>query len=77
MAILDDEIASLEEEIEGYKSELKIASESRKDLLYGLMKSCSDTLTELLKQKNSQAGISFIIAMLCLVTFLFIIVKIL
>ncbi len=60
MATLDDEIALLKVEIEGYKNELIIAfSETRKDLLYGLIKSSRDNLTELLKQKNSQTGISF------------------
>jgi Flp pilus assembly protein TadB len=71
MATLDDKIASLEEKIEGYENDLKIATtaEEKRDLR-GLIKSCRDNLTELLKQKNSQPGISFIIAMLSLVTFL-------
>ncbi len=55
---LDDRIAVLEVEIERYKNDLQIASsETRKDLLYGLIKSRSDTLTELLRQKNPQPGI--------------------
>ena len=57
---LDDDIAYLKVQIERYEYELNIASsETRKDLLYGLIKSSRDNLTELLRQKNPQPGISF------------------
>ena len=60
MATLDDEIDSLKEEIEGYKNELKIATTAQeKSDIRGLIKTTGDNLTELLKQKNSQPGISF------------------
>ncbi len=54
MASLDEEITALKEEIEGYKLELKDAtSREEKSELRGLLKSRSDNLTELLKQKNT------------------------
>ena len=55
MATLDEEISVLKKKIEEYENDLKnISTEARKDLLYGLIKTRSDNLTELLKQKISQ-----------------------
>ena len=57
MASLDDKIAALEAEIEGYKLEYKDAtSPKEKSELRGLVKSCRDNLTELQKQKNTASG---------------------
>ena len=58
MASLDEEIAVLKAEIEGYKLELKDATitESRYDKLLDLIKSTSDCLTELEKRRNAQAA---------------------
>jgi hypothetical protein len=59
---LDKEILSLEKKIQVYKNELKIATTAEEKSaiqIRGLIKSCSDNLNELLKQKNSQSGISF------------------
>ena len=53
MATLDDEIASLEEKIERYENELKIATTAQdKSELRGLIK----TRDKLLKQKLLTAG---------------------
>ena len=57
MASLDDEIADLKAEIEGYKNDLKEAtSPIEKSELRGLIKSCRDNLTELEKRKNAQSN---------------------
>jgi hypothetical protein len=57
---LDDRIAVLEVEIEGYKNDLQIATtaQEKSEIRY-LIRSSRDTLTELLRQKNPQPGISF------------------
>ena len=57
MVSLDEEIAALKAEIEGYELDLKDAtSREEKSELRGLIKSCSDNLTELLKLKNGQSA---------------------
>ena len=53
MADLNKKISDLENEIEGYRVDLKNAtSPQEKSELRGLMKSRVDTLIELLKQQN-------------------------
>ncbi len=57
MASLDEKIAALEAEIEGYKLDLKDAtSREEKSELRGLIKSSRDYLIELQKQKNPASG---------------------
>ena len=58
MASLDEKIATLEAEIEGYKLDLKNATpaEARYDKLLDVIKSSRDNLTELLKLKNAQSA---------------------
>ena len=57
MASLDEEIAVLKAEIEGYKLKLKDAT-SHEDIRMwaGLIKSRSENLTELEKRRNAQAA---------------------
>ena len=56
MASLDNKISALEAEIEEYKIQLGNAtSPTEKSELRGLIKSCRDNMTELLKQRNAQA----------------------
>ena len=58
MASLDDKIAALEAEIEGYKLELKDATTREdKSELRGLIKSTSDYLTRLLDEKKTQSAV--------------------
>ncbi len=59
MASLDEEITALKAEIEGYKLRLNDAAitESRYDKLLDVIKSRSDNLTELQKQKNTASGV--------------------
>ena len=53
MADLNKKISNLENEIEGYRVDLKNFTSSQEKIMYGeLMKSTSDILTELLKQQN-------------------------
>ena len=57
MASLDEEIAALKAEMEGYELDLKDAtSREEKSELRGLIKSCRDNLTEVLKLKNGQSA---------------------
>ena len=57
MASLDEEIAALKAEIEGYELDLKdAASREEKSELRGLIKSRSDNLTRLLDEKNGQSA---------------------
>ena len=55
MANLDEEIASLKEEIKGYVSELNNlnTSEARKELAINLFNRRTDTLNRLLDQQNA------------------------
>jgi hypothetical protein len=57
---LDDDIAYLKVQIERYENDLQIATtaQEKSEIRY-LIRSRSDTLTELLRQKNPQPGISF------------------
>ena len=57
MASLDNKIAALEAEIEGYKLEYKDAtSPKEKSELRDLIKSCRDNLTRLLDEKKAQSA---------------------
>ena len=57
---MDEEIAALKAEIEGYKLELKDATSREYKLIWaGLIKSCRDNLTELEKRKNAQSVTRF------------------
>jgi hypothetical protein len=58
MASLDEEIAALEAEIEGYEMKLNDATSSVEDIRIwaGLIKSCRENLTELKKRRNAQAA---------------------
>ena len=63
MAALDDEIAALKAVIEGYELELKDAtSREEKSELRGLIKSCRDNLTELLKLKIASLARAEVVA---------------
>lgn len=57
MATLAMKIFDLEEEIEGYKADLKIASSSaEKSELRGLIKTSGETLNRLLDEKKASSG---------------------
>jgi hypothetical protein len=57
MASLDDKIAALEAEIEGYKLRLKDATSAEDIRTWaGLIQSCNDRLTVLEKRKDAQSA---------------------
>lgn len=53
---MDQEIAELKEEIKGFVTDLKTASETRKDLLLQTINSARETLNRLLDEKKAQSG---------------------
>jgi hypothetical protein len=70
MASLDDKIASLEAEIEGYKLRLNDATSAEDIRMWaGLIKSCRDNLAELEKRKNTQPVSRFKLVTLCCMVF--------
>ena len=56
MADLNDKIAALEAEIEGYKAKLENCSPDKVDTWAGLISFRSTTLTALINQQQSAAG---------------------
>ena len=75
MSSLDEEIAALKAEIEGYKLKLNdpTITESRYDKLIDLIKSCRDNLTRLLDEKKalSAGAVSPVYFLLFKFTFIF------
>ena len=56
MASLDEEIATLKEKIERYDIRLNEATGDDERMWLGIITSCRNNLTELLKQQNAQSA---------------------
>jgi len=65
---LDERITSLEAVIAGYEEDLKNSTtEARKDILYGLIKTRSETLNKLLDQKAAGKFVMYWFYLFCFV----------